>query len=316
MGVDFGDLDHLVAAPFRGRAGNGEEASPRKDPVAWEDLRHAGEMAGVRLRRYWPRREALLSAPGPKHDYCIEAKTQNGGAVETYRFVEELSLVPLFSDKEPGYGVLFVAGGGHEIPGVETLVEPQQPDKELGPAVAVIIDEGRELRLASLWTYHKDERKFVNIKSATFDVWVFRRGRAPVDPASRASKVSSPWPTAKTRKALPASAAIPTPATSASSGIASKTLTFEPAGGYHATTEYGSAPIVRRGEWKNIEACLSGSLPTPVPQGTDESGYVLVKTLPLQKAFNTPEKLQASAYEFEAEDRREGRGWSPGKTLF
>jgi hypothetical protein len=81
-----------------------------------------------------------------------------------------------------------------------------------------------------------------------------------------------------------------------------KTLKFEPAGGYLAKTEYDSAPIIRR-EMKNIEAYLSGSLPAPVPQGIDESGYVLVKTLPLRKTFNTPETLQASAYEFEAEGK-------------
>lgn len=246
-----------------------------------------------------PAARLCFSSPALKEGYCFPVETKNGDAAENYYFVDDLSLVPLFSDKEPGYGVLFVAGGGHEIPGIETLVEPQLPSKELGPAVSVIIDEGRDLRLASLWTYRMDERKFVNITppltfGSSGEVVLLSTLRPDLEGILAMADC-------KDKEGFGGLSSEPHTCNIRLFRYSDKTFRFEPAGGYHATTEYGSHPIIQR-EMKNVEAYLSGSLPTPVPEGTDESGYVLVKTLPLRKTFNTPEKLQASAYEFESKD--------------
>ena len=57
-------------------------------------------------------------------------------------------------------------------------------------------------------------------------------------------------------------------------------------------------PLIIQREMKNIEKYLSGSPPTPVPEGSPEAGYMLVKALPLRRAFGTPGNWQVSAYEF------------------
>jgi hypothetical protein len=215
---------------------------------------------------------------------CYEARDGK----DIYRYVEDLSLVPIFTDKEPGYGILFVARR----------------------------DAGRR-RFASLWTYSKAQRKFVNIAPPlTFAM------------TGEVVLLSEIHPDMEGLLAVPDSAdqgysgalSDAYPCTIRLFRYSDGSGRFEPVGsGYTTRTKYDGGPFsfIISGEIDNIRKYLSGALPEPVPEGRPEEGYMLAdKNLSLARAFNLSERWQASAYDFADEEAGGGKMGPPARLCF
>jgi hypothetical protein len=230
----------------------------------WRATAYGVRSDGKDGRKWGPARLCFTSGPSLEGGYCYEAKDGN----DVYETVDGMSLVPINNDKGPPYALYFVAQGAHNR------------------------------RLASLWTYRKEEKKFVNIVPPL--AYAYRAGGCVFLPDVA--------PDRERLIVVADSAALGYMGAGQAFFCAirvlrysDKTRRFEPVGsGYTTTTRYEYTPI--GSEMENIKKYLAGTLPSPVPEGTLEEDsaahYFLADTLPLGRVFNISKKWQATAYEY------------------
>jgi hypothetical protein len=240
-----------------------------------------GTRFGTKDGHKWgPARLCFTSGPSLNDGHCYQAKDGK----DVYETVKEMSLVPMYNEREPAYALYFVASAANNR------------------------------RLASLWTYRKEERRFANIVPPL--AYPDRAGGYYFLPDVRPDMgrlivlVDSDDPA------------------SAENGrdfacrirvfrYSDKSRRFEPVGpGYTTTTKYEY--FLLEPEMENIKKYLAGKLPSPVPEGTKEKDAAdyLVDTLPLGRVFNISKEWQATTYNYLDPDPAHQDVGPPAKICF